>query len=242
MFFVRLRKGSKWVFIAVIIAFAFTFLFAGVGSGSSGGGDIIQELLGMRGGSDPVKVAEKAVAKNPHNAIALVQLAQAYDAKQRRDDAINTYETYLKLKPKDSGVLLQLSRLQQEVTSARWARYSILQSNLAVASGPLGSDPLPALGTDSLLSAYSSLLTTKVSNAYGSYVTAAKSWEDSYQRYAALQRAQINFELGQAAASATDYPTAIKAFESYLKLTPKSPQAASVKQALAQLRKISGNG
>ena len=56
MFFTRLRRGSKWVFFVVIFAFAFMFLFAGVGSGGSGG-DIIQELLGMRSGSDPVKSA-----------------------------------------------------------------------------------------------------------------------------------------------------------------------------------------
>ena len=248
MFFVRLRKASKWVFIAVIIAFAFTFLFAGVGSGSSGGGDIIQELLGMRGG-DPVKAAEKAVAKSPHNTSALIRLAQAYDGKQRRSAAINTYEKYLTIKPKDPSVLVQLSRLQRDLTLLRFDRYSTLQSQLGATYGPLGSEPLPKLGTDTLLTAYSSLLTTKVTNAYGSYVKAATAWEGSYQRYAkavpitnSLQRAQIELELGQAASSATDYPTAIKAYESFLKLTPKSALAPQVKKALAELRKISANG
>src|SRR5450759_3500113 len=112
MFFVRLRKGSKWVFIAVIFAFAFTFLFAGVGSGS-GSGDIIQELLGMRGGSDPVKVAEKNIAQHPHNASALVPLAQAHDATPGRVEAVNAYTKYSKIKPKDTGALVHLGRLQE---------------------------------------------------------------------------------------------------------------------------------
>jgi len=246
MFFVRLRKGSKWVFIAVIFAFAFTFLFAGVGSGGSGG-DIIQELLGMRGG-DPVKSAENNVAKNPRDASALTGLAQAYLAKERRGDAINTYERLLKLKPKDEGALSQLASLQQNVTTLRWYRYQKLQSELAVASGPTGSDPLQTLaGTDLLLSSYASLVSTKANNAYSSYITAAKAWEGTYKRYAkavpvssTLQRAQIEFQLAQAASSAGDYATAIKSYETYLRLTPKSPLAAQVKKVLAELRKASG--
>lgn len=249
MFFMRLRKGARWAFIVLIIVFAFTFLFAGVGSGGSGG-DVIQELLGMRGGSDPITTAEKDVAKHPHNAAALARLAQAYDAKQRRGDAINTYVRYLKLKPKDPSALIQLGRLQQDVTSARWDRYSKLESEMAIATGPTGSDPLSTLvGADQLLTAYSSTLTTKVSNAYGSYVSAATDWENTYKVYAksvpitnTLQRAQIELELGQAAASATDYATAIKSYKTYLKLTPKSPLAPQVKKALAELQKINANG
>jgi len=249
MFFVRLRKASKWVFIAVIIAFAFTFLFAGVGSGSSGGGDIIQELLGMRGGN-PVKNAEKAVAKDPHSASALVALAQAYAAAQRRGDAIKTYKKFVAIKPKDTSGLSQLGRLQQEVAGVRFSRYSALQSKLAVATGPLSSDPLQTLaGTDLLLSTYTNLLNTKVSNAYSSYLTAATAWEDTFKQYAkavpassTFQRAEIEIQLAQAASSAGDYPTAIKSYETFLRLTPKSPVAPQVKKALAELRKVNSGG
>ena len=249
MFFMRLRKGARWAFVVLIIVFAFTFLFAGVGSGGSGG-DVIQQLLGMRGGSDPITTAEKDVAKHPHRASALLTLAQAYDAKQRRGDAINAYKKYLTLKPKDPSALLQLGRLQQDVTTARWARYSNLQAEMSVTSGPLSSDPVQTLvGADQLLAAYSNTLTAKVSSAYGSYITAATAWEDTYKVYAksvpianTLQRAEIELELGQAASNATDYATAIKSYETYLKLTPKSPLAPQVKKALAALRKINSNG
>src|SRR5450830_900984 len=86
MFFMRLRRSAKWAFIVVVFAFAFTFLFAGVGSGGSGG-DIVQELLGMRGGN-PVKSAESDVSKHPNSAKALSALALAYDGADRRGDAI----------------------------------------------------------------------------------------------------------------------------------------------------------
>jgi hypothetical protein len=78
---------------------------------------------------------------------------------------------------------------------------------------------------------------------------AAKAWEGTYKVYAksvpitnTLQRAEIELELGQAASSATDYGIAIKSYETYLKLTPKSPLAPQVKKALVALRKLSSNG
>jgi len=246
MFFMRLRRSAKWAFIVVVFAFAFSFLFAGVGSGGSGG-DIVQEILGSRG-SDAVKSAEKDVAKHPNNASGWIRLAQAYDGKDRRGDAINAYKKYLTLKPKDSSGFAQLGRLQEEVTTLRWYRYQKLQSELAVASGPTGSDPLQTLaGTDQLLSAYASLVSTKANSAYNSYINAAKAWEGTYKRYAkavpvssTLQRAQIEFQLAQAASSAGDYATAIKSYETYLRLTPKSPLAAQVRKVLVELRKASG--
>jgi len=248
MFFMRLRRGAKWAFIILIFVFAFTFLFAGVGGGG-GGSNVIEELLGMRGGGDVVRSAEKAVKKNPRDTSALQRLAQAYVAKQRRGDAINTYKRYLKLKPNDLSVLPQLANLQQEVTALRWYRYSGLQSQLTVIYGPLSSDPLQTIaGTDTLLSTYSSTLTTKLSEAYGSYVGAAKSWEDTFKRYAkavpktnTLQRANVEYQLANAAVNAGDYPVAIKAYKTFLKLMPKSPLAAEVKKTLAELLKANSS-
>jgi tetratricopeptide (TPR) repeat protein len=242
MFLVRLRKGSRWVFVAIIFAFAFTFLFAGVGSGS---GDIIQQLLGMRG-TNPITSAEGNVAKHPHNAVALMQLAQAYDGKQLRGPAMNTYVRYLKLKPKDTSALAQLGNLQQQVAALRFDRYSGLQSELSIATGPLSSDPLQTLaGTDSLLSTYVSLQTSRVSSAYGSYLTAATTLENTYKRYAqavpmkaTLQRAQVELELAQAASGATHYKTAIASYELYLKLNPTSPLKPQIKKVLGELRKL----
>ncbi|MHB8060974.1 MAG: tetratricopeptide repeat protein [Gaiellaceae bacterium] len=248
MFFMRLRRGAKWAMVVVMLAFAFSFLFAGVGSGGSGG-DIIQELLGMRGG-DPVKSAEKDVAKRPHDAKALSSLALAYDGKGRRGDAINTYEKYLKIKPKDTSALSQLARLQNEVTSLRWARYERLQSRVQVVSGPFGSDPLQTLaGPDTLLGAYSSMLAAEVGSAYNSYTTAAKGWESSLKRYAQavpktdpFRRANIELQIGDAASSAGDYSAAIKSYQTFLSLTPKDSRVPQVKKVIAQLRKISKSG
>jgi tetratricopeptide (TPR) repeat protein len=248
MFFMRLRRGAKWAFIVVIFAFAFSFLFAGVGSGGSGG-DIIQELLGMRGG-DPVKSAEKDVAKHPRSAQALSTLALAYSGKGRRGDAINTYEKYLKLKPKDTSALSQLARLQGEVTALRGYRYERLQTNLQSVTGPLSPDPLDALaGTDTLTSAYTSLMTMKLSSAYASYTNAAKAWEETYKLYVkavpktdTFQRANVELQLGQAAQSAGDITVAIQSYKTFLKMVPKDARASQVKTILAELQKAGASG
>jgi tetratricopeptide (TPR) repeat protein len=248
MFFMRLRRGAKWAFIVVIFAFGFSFLFAGVGSGS-GGSDVIQQLLGMRGG-DPIKAAEKDVAQHPHNAHYLAALALAYDGKGRRGDATNTYKKYLKLKPKDTSALSALSRLQQEVATLRWDRYVSLKSDMTIVYGPLSSDPLDSLaGTDMLISAYSSLQTTKITSAYTSYTAAAKDWESTSKLQAkavpatdTYQRANVELQLGEAAYSAGDYTVALDAYKVFLKLVPKDSRAAQVKKAVAQLRKLGAKG
>ncbi len=245
MFFMRLRRSAKWAFVVLIFAFAFSFLFAGVGGGA---GDIVQELLGMRGGN-PVKSAEKDVGEHPKKASAWIKLAQVYDGKDRRGDAINAYKKFLKLKPNDLTGLAQLGRLQEEVAALRWNRYSALRSELTVVSGPLSSDPLQTLaGSDSLVTTYTTLLTTKMSNAYSSYVAAAQTLESTYKSYVkavpkanTIQRAQVELLLAQAASYAADYKTAIKSYKSFLRLTPNSPLAAQVKKVLAELQKGSSS-
>jgi tetratricopeptide (TPR) repeat protein len=261
MFFMRLRRSAKWAFIVLIFAFAFSFLFAGVGSGS-GSGDLISGLLGLRGGN-PVKSAEKNAAENPKDANALTKLAQAYDANNRRAAAIKTYRKYLKLKPKDPSGLTQLGRLQEEIATLRWDRYAALQSKLAVVSDPLSPDPLQTLaGADYLLTSYTTLLSTKLSNAYGSYTVAAQAWESTTKSYAkavpatnTLPRAlaeyqvvQVELQLAQNAGSAADYATAIKSYRTaikfckrFLRLTPKSPLAKQVKKLLADLQKVTSS-
>ena len=248
MFFMRLRRSAKWAFIVVVFAFAFSFLFAGVGSGGSGG-DIVQELLGMRGGN-PVKSAESDVSKHPNSAKALSALALAYDGADRRGDAINAYEKYLKLKPNDTSVLSQLARLQSEVATLRWNRYERMQSRLMITYGPLRTDPLATLaGTDSLLGAYSNMLTTQLSSAYNSYTLASKDWEKTSKLYVKavpatdkFQRANVELQLADAASSAGDYPVAIKAYEDFMKLVPKDTRVPQVKKILAQLRKANSSG
>ena len=50
MFFMRLRRSTKPVFIFLALVFALSFVFLGVGSGSSGIGDLLRGNFHLFGG------------------------------------------------------------------------------------------------------------------------------------------------------------------------------------------------
>ena len=67
MFFPKLRRRAKWVFLFLAIAFAFSFVFFGVGAGGSGIGDYISDLLNrpVSSGTPSLDDAQEAVAERP---------------------------------------------------------------------------------------------------------------------------------------------------------------------------------
>ncbi|MGD0167598.1 MAG: tetratricopeptide repeat protein [Gaiellaceae bacterium] len=249
MFFIRLRRGAKWIFVLLVFAFAFGFLFQGVGGG--GGGDIISQLLGMRGGN-PITSAEQKVKQHPRDTIAWQQLAVLYDGKNREADAIRAYNAMLKLHPKDTSGLSGLSQIWGKVAGERWSAYATAQADLTSVAGPLGqsSNPLDKwVGQDPLLTPYITSLTTTANSAYTAFLNAARSWETVSRRYlnaipasSAIMRAPAELQLAEAAANAGDTKTAIKSYQSYLRLAPKSPYAAQIRKLLAQLQKSGANG
>jgi hypothetical protein len=247
MFFMRLRRGAKWVFVVLIVVFAFGFLFQGVGSG--GGGDIISELLNLRGAGDPVKSAESAVKEHPKVADNWVSLAQLYEGKGRHNDAIAAYEKVLKLKPNDPGALAQLQTIWRGLTYQHRDDYVNLQQQMQDAQGPSGgSDPVATFlgtgGNDPLLTPYLNNLNSESSTALSAYSKAASSWEAVSRRYAKtvpsgdkFGQATVQLQLAEAAQAANDLPTEIKALKAYLRLAPGSTNVKQVREALAAAEK-----
>src|SRR5207244_220436 len=67
MFFPRLRRQAKWMFIVLIVVFGAGFVFLGVGSGGLDLGTLIQNLH-VGGSSKPsLSKALDEVQKNPSN-------------------------------------------------------------------------------------------------------------------------------------------------------------------------------
>src|SRR5919201_1781894 len=61
MFFPRLRRQAKWVFVFLAVVFAAGFVFFGVGSGSTGISDLLQgNFANLFGGSSTSKDVSKA--------------------------------------------------------------------------------------------------------------------------------------------------------------------------------------
>src|SRR5438128_8493782 len=81
MFFMRLRRGTKPIFIFLALVFGASFVFLGVGSGSSGIGDLLRGNIHFGGSSGPsIGSAQSKIKKNPNDAPAYLELTRAYEA------------------------------------------------------------------------------------------------------------------------------------------------------------------
>ena len=94
MFFPRLRRQAKWVFVFLAFVFAAGFVFFGVGSGSTGLGDLLRgnfNIFGNNGtstNSSAVKSALKKTQAHPKDPNAWNDLASAYRRHTGREPAV----------------------------------------------------------------------------------------------------------------------------------------------------------
>jgi hypothetical protein len=248
MFFPRLRKQAKWMFILLAVVFAVGFVGFGVGSGSTGIGDLFNgKFFGLGGsgggsGGPSVSNAQKEVALHPQRAQAYLDLANAYQAKNDNAGAISALGRYTQLRPKDQDQLRKLAGLyMSDATAAQQAAQQAQLDNPTAVSAPLfqPSGPLgQALGTDPIQSA----LSTQVNSAFQAAVTQMQTAEqNAIGVYKQLTKAAPNdpttfFDLAQAAESAQDLPTAIAAYKKVIALEPDSSDVPAIKQHLKQLQ------
>jgi hypothetical protein len=100
MFFPRLRRHAKWVFLFLALAFGLGFIGFGVGAGGVGFGDVLRDA-GGGSGIPSVSKAQERVNENPKDAKAWRDLATALQASSKTDEAVEALEGYVALKPKD---------------------------------------------------------------------------------------------------------------------------------------------
>jgi tetratricopeptide (TPR) repeat protein len=247
MFFPRLRKQAKWMFVALAVVFVVGFVGLGVGSGSSGVGDLFNGKffgLGGNGGSGPsasTKKAQKEIALHPNQAQGYRDLATAYEAGQKNDLAIGALEQYTQRASKDQDALRELANLYLGQVTA-----FLTQANLAQASDPASAASIlftpqgtlgKALGTDPVASAVGTRTSTAVQDARTRATTAQQSAIATYKRLvaAAPNDPQAEFGLAQAAESLGDVPTAVAAYRAMIKLEPAASDVAAVKQHIKVL-------
>jgi tetratricopeptide (TPR) repeat protein len=245
MFFMRLRRSTKPVFIFLALVFALSFVFLGVGSGSSGIGDLFRGNFNFFGGGSSsgtsVSGAEKRIKENPKDAAAYHDLARAYETKGDTAKAIDALTSYTRLRPKDTSALTELAG--QYLSQADAARQQAIaaQSSLTTASlftplpvtGKLGT----AVGQNPITEASTSSAQTAFTTAYQKMTTAYGAAVGAYKRLAKRtpNDPTVQLQLGSTAESANDAKTAIAAYKRFLELAPDDPSAPSVKQHITQL-------
>src|SRR5581483_10994383 len=139
LFFSRLKRHAKWVFVALAIAFAAGFVFFGVGSGSTGITDIMQNFFSRSSsGSTSLSALQKKTAKHPKVAANWRALATKLEQEQKTERAIIALEHYTKLEPKDESSLEELAGLY----SRRASDYYTLYSNIANQNQLVGAESI----------------------------------------------------------------------------------------------------
>jgi tetratricopeptide (TPR) repeat protein len=248
MFFPKLRRRAKWVFLFLALAFAGGFVFFGVGAGGSGIGDYFSDLFGRNPSvSGPsVEDAQQRVEQNPNDAAAHLALAQALQANGRIDDAIGEYESYTSLKPRDADAMRTLAALYgQKVAEAGRA---VDRANAEVQEATLRQQFAPS-------SPFAQELTkNKVAESVAALAQERlQAAQTRLQRYARLQTAVYQeltllvrddpllfLQFAQAAETAQDYDSAIAAYKQFLELSPDDPSAEQVRDRIKLLESFSG--
>jgi cytochrome c-type biogenesis protein CcmH/NrfG len=244
MFFPRLRRQAKWVFVFLALVFAVGFVAFGVGSGSGGIGDILQGnfFSNSTSTSSRIKDKQKEIARHPKDVGLYLDLAGIYQQDQRESEALATLRKAQQIAPKDIDVLNRIAgiysgRAEQARVAAEDAQINYL--NDSVTSPTL--DPSSTLGQAIASDPYSDALRNVANEAYSKMASAFGEAETAYKQVVAVARGtsqepNAQLQLAGAAQIAGDTTTAITAYERFLKIAPDNPNAQAVRQNLAQLK------
>ncbi|MGZ4282291.1 MAG: tetratricopeptide repeat protein [Gaiellaceae bacterium] len=253
LFFSRLRRHAKVMYVLLALVFAVGFVAFGVGSGSTGISGALQSLFnGGSGGSSVssrIKSDQKKLAKNPDNATLYTDLATLYQQKNENAAAIRTLESGAKAKPRNLEILgaLATAYRRQAETAKNDAQNAQAALNATFFTQP-GLNTSSTFGSAFTSDPVSQALKTEASSTFAKLSSTYSKAESAYKRVATasrgtsgeataqLQLASIALEALNYTGQPTEIQTAIDAYKRYLAIDPKGPNAAQAKQALKQLQ------
>jgi tetratricopeptide (TPR) repeat protein len=244
MFFPRLRRQARWMFVFLALIFGGGFVIFGVGSNlPSGLGDILQNV--SRDNAPSVGDARDRVRDNPRDPEAQLALADALQQNQRPEEAIAPLEAYVKLRPRDEDALRELAGLYS--SKANRLNNDLNVATLEFQEASTGQLVLPKLGDAAQgffqAGAFEQALVTARTERYnellGEVQAAAGNAQRTYERVVKLapRDPQLRLLLASSAEQAGDVNAAIAAYEQFLKLAPEDSSAPAVRRAVKDLRK-----
>jgi tetratricopeptide (TPR) repeat protein len=240
LFFVRLRRRQKWLFVLLAAVFAVGFVGLGVGSGNGGGlQDLYNGIFGGSGGSS-VSKAKDEIAKNPVKGYR--DLATAYEQQGKPNQAIRALNSYLATRTKDAVAWGEVGGLELSAGGNYATEYQAAQqvAQSADPSAPflpggtlgtaVGENPTYS-GASQKASARTSALYQKAVGAFGLAVT-------DYQKASKLKPRNATYlqQLATAAENSGNSKVAVHALKRYLKLYPNAPVKKQIK---AQIKALS---
>jgi tetratricopeptide (TPR) repeat protein len=246
MFFPRLRRHAKWMFVFLAVALGGGFVLFGVGAGGTGVGDILRGGGGASG-VPSISSAQKKTEENPKDVQAWRDLSTALQTDGQTDKAIAAQKRVVVLVPRDADALRELSGLYLTQAAAKQQEARSVQLRAAYQGagqgfpGSLISAQGQSLVDDRISTVLNATSSTEVQTLVAAAQASASEAVTAYKKIVALQPGDPNvqLELAQAAQQAGDTTTAIAAYAAFLKLAPDDPSASIVKQQLKQLKQTS---
>lgn len=238
MFFPKLRRQAKWVFVLLALAFAVGFVVFGVGSG--GGLGLNDILQGSGGGTSGPSVSDAQKKIDKGELTAYKELADAYRQDGKLDQAIAAGEQYLKVRPKDYEYTRTVAgdyegRASRQRDQAAAIQNEVTQSTGGTTFSPpansrLGRALQPGKIDTELQTAANQKLSQLYAGLQGSYGRATAL----YQRVAANAPNDVLLQLllANAAYQSQNNRVALKAYHKVIKLAPDSSEAAQAKQQI----------
>jgi tetratricopeptide (TPR) repeat protein len=245
LFFERLRRQVKWMFVLLALAFGVGYVIFGIGGSGTGLGDVLRNPGDP--GNDGISISEarERIEKNPRDAEAHRELANAYLTEGETEEAILALGEYLNLRPKDTDAHRELASLYLQQAQAAQNRAQLAQLRGEYLTGSAGSLDIglkapsgaPVL-TNPITSGVASTVNEEIAKELRAAQQALTRSEETYERLAASapDDPNVQLELAQVAQQAGRTEDAITAYERFLKLAPDDPNAGIVRQQLKQLK------
>jgi tetratricopeptide (TPR) repeat protein len=246
MFFPKLRRRAKWVFALLAVAFALGFVAFGVGTGVGGTsiGDVLQQIFSGNGsGSSDLDSLRKEAQENPKSSADQIAYANGLATAGHPAQAAAVLQQYTAANPRDVNALTQLAALWGSVATqarneARSASVAAAQASATQAPVPSNSPFLQQLSGNKIANVLSTEANNRANAANARAQDAYGQAAQVYQQLTLLtpKDPSVFLQLGVASQSAQDYPSAIAAYEQFLKLAPDDASAPLVKQQLKFLK------
>jgi tetratricopeptide (TPR) repeat protein len=250
MFFPRLRRRAKWMFVFLALVFGLGYVIFNVGGTIPGVGlgDVFQNL-GQDAAGPSEGDARDAIKDNPNDPKGYYDLAQALQRDGKSDEAVQPLERYVGFRPKDRSALGQLAGLY--LTQARQAQDDANLAQLELTQITGGDVFVPGqtsqfgqtFGSGKITEVEAQKLNQRLSDGY---VKAQQAYQNATRTYKKLVAAipdaeepdqpSIFLQLAFAAQSGNELNEAIKAYQRYLKVAPDSPSAPQVREQIKQLQ------
>lgn len=250
MFFPRLRRQAKWMFVFLAVVFGLGYVIFNVGGSipGTGLGDVFQGLAQQNSGPSVGDSRDK-IKDHPNDPTGYRELSTALQREGRNAEAIQPLERYVQMKPTDGEALRQLGSLHMAQARTYEEQGAVARAQLTEITG---GDVLTP-GTQSQFGQEFSnpQITSLESNKYNqqlnqAYLGLQQSYKDAtrvFEKLVAVTPDELEadeplifLQLAQAAQSAGNLQVAVKAYERYLVIAPDSASASAVRAQLPQLK------